>query len=264
MSTPAYSSINFMAWEYWTDGHADGSLAPSGEGLRRCLCGQCFLIGTAEHVRTIRRSPNRPAPLGWESRKDNWWSRFMGRETREQILERYDTRTVAEIDAEQSSIPPSPEYVNNSELAALISGGLPDLQVEKIVCRLYWRYLNVPIRETYREFRESNKDVDAAGNSSTFPDFQPTPEQTENMLRLIELIKASEAPDWLSMAELYRELGDMDAANTALSCITGEKQPLYFVIKKLIALNARCPVRFNPASWTLQVVQTESSGVLTG
>ncbi len=185
----------------------------------------------------------------------------MGRETREQILERYDTRPAAEIDAEQSSIPPSPEYVNKYELAALISGGLPDLKVEKVVRRLYWRYLNHPIRETYHKFRKVHKDVDAAGNSSTFPDFQPTPEQTENMLRLIELIKASEAPDWLSMAELYRELGDMDAANTALSCITGEKQPLYFVVEKLIVLNARCPVRFNPASRRLQI---ESSGGLTG
>ncbi len=168
----------------------------------------------------------------------------MGRETRVQIYERYDIRPAAEIDAEQSSIPPSPEHVDNSELAALISGGLPDLEVEEVVRRLYWRYLNAPIREIYRKFRESNKDVDAAGNSSTFPDFDPTPEQTENMLRLIELIKASGAPDWLELAELYRELGDMDAASHALSCITGEKKTLHDMTEKLIALNARCPVRF--------------------
>ncbi len=169
----------------------------------------------------------------------------MGRETREQILERYDTRPAAEIDAEQRSIPPSPQYVNVSELLALINGGLPDLKVQKVVRRLYWHYLNEPIREIYRKFRESNKEVDAAGNSSTFPDFQPSPEQTENMLRLIELSKASESPDWLEMAELYRELGDMDAASHTLSCITGEKQRLHFVIEKLIVLNARCPARFN-------------------
>ncbi len=244
MSTPAYSSINFRAWEYWTDGHADGSLAPSGEGLRRCLCGQCFLLSTADHVRKIWKLKP-PAPRGWERRKDNWWNRLLGRETLVQIYERYDIRPAAEIDAEQRSIPPSPEYVNNSELAALISGGLPDLQVEKVVRRLYWRYLNAPIRETYRNFRESNKDVDAAGESSTFPDFHPTPEQAENMLRLIELIKASEAPAWLELAELYRELGDMDAASHALSCITGEKKTLHDMIEKLIVRNARCPVRFS-------------------
>ena len=42
------------------------------------------------------------------------------------------------------------------------------------------------MRETYRKFREVHKNVNAVGNSSTFPDFQPTPEQTENMHRLIE------------------------------------------------------------------------------
>jgi len=169
----------------------------------------------------------------------------MGRETREQILERYDTRSVAEIEAEQSSIPPSPDYVKDSDLLALINDGLPDLKVEKVVRRLYWRYLNDPIRETYRKFREAHKDVDAVGNSSTFADFQPTPEQAANMLRLIELNKASEAPDWLEIAELNRELGDMDAARNALSQITGEQQRLHFVVEKLIVLNARCPVRFN-------------------
>ncbi len=46
------------------------------------------------------------------------------------------------------------------------------------------------------------------------------------------------------MAELYRELGDMDAASDALGRIPREKQGLHFVIEKLIALNARCPVRF--------------------
>ncbi len=244
MGTPAYSSINFRAWEYWTDGHADGSLTPSGGGLRRCLCGQCFLLSTADHVGKIWKLKP-PAPPGWERRKDNWWNRLWGRETREQIYEHYDIRPAAEIDAEQRSIPPSPEHVDGSELAALISGGLADLQVEEVVRRLYWRHLNAPIRETYRTFRENNKDVDAAGNSSAFPDFHPTPEQTENMLRLIELIKASEAPGWLELAELYRELGDMDAASHALSCITGEKETLHDMSEKLIALNARCPVRFS-------------------
>lgn len=243
MGTPAYSSINSSASEYWTDGHVVGSLAPSSEGLRRCVCGQCFLLHTAEHVRKIRALKPR-APWGWKFRKDGWLTRFLGWKTREEILERYDTRSAAEIEAEQRSIPPSPGYVNDAELAALISRGLPDPTVELVVRRLYWRHLNEPIRETYRSFREVNKDVDADGTSSTFPDFLPTPAQTENMLRLLELIRASEYPDWLRLAELYRELGDMDAASHALSCRTGEKNALHGVIAKLITLNARCPVRF--------------------
>ena len=34
MGTPAYSSANLMASEYWTDGYDHLSLAPYGDGLR--------------------------------------------------------------------------------------------------------------------------------------------------------------------------------------------------------------------------------------
>jgi hypothetical protein len=36
--------MNFMAFEYWTDGWRDGSLMPNDEGLRRCKCGQYVLV----------------------------------------------------------------------------------------------------------------------------------------------------------------------------------------------------------------------------
>ena len=41
---PRYTSMNFMAWAYWTDGWRDDSLMPNDEGLRRCTCGQFFLL----------------------------------------------------------------------------------------------------------------------------------------------------------------------------------------------------------------------------
>lgn len=41
---PRYVSMNFMAWAYWTDGWRDQSLMPNDEGLRRCTCGQFFLL----------------------------------------------------------------------------------------------------------------------------------------------------------------------------------------------------------------------------
>ena len=41
---PNYTSMNFMAWAYWTDGWRDRSLMPNDEGLRRCTCGQFFLL----------------------------------------------------------------------------------------------------------------------------------------------------------------------------------------------------------------------------
>ena len=244
LATPAYASINFMAWEYWTDGYAEGSLAPGGEWLRRCICGRCFLLGSAERVGTIRaRGPL--APKDWEKRKDDWWSRLLGRETREEILERYDTRSTAVIEAEQRSIPPSPNYFANSELRALIDSEVADVGVTATARRLYWRHLNEPFREIYRAFREAHKgEVSPDGNSATFPDYLPGPEQTQNMEQLVKLLETSAEHHWLELAELYREMGDMDAARTALSRIAGEQERLHFVIDKLITLNVRGPVRY--------------------
>lgn len=234
-----------MAWEYWTDGYADASLAPGGDGLRRCVCGRCFLLATAQHVKTIRKSKP-PAPVGWESRKDNWWSRLLGLKSRDEIMDRYDIRPVAEIEAEQNSIPPGPAYVANSELLAVIESEVADPRLAETARRLYWRHLNEPFREVYREFREAHKgEVDATGNSATFPEYLPSAEQTRNMEQLVTLLVDTASPKWLELAELYRELGDMDAAARSLSLITGEQERLHFVVEKLVSLKVRGPVKFN-------------------
>lgn len=169
----------------------------------------------------------------------------MGRESREQILDRYDVRPVADIEADQQSTPASASYVSNSELRALIdSVGIDDF-VAETARRLYWRYLNEPFREVYRAFRETHKgEVDAKGNSATFPEYLPTAEQTQNMEKLVMLLNAASCPKWLEIAELYRELGDMDAATRALSHITGEQERLHFVVEKLVSLKVRGPVKF--------------------
>jgi|GEM_PF-6745255 len=41
---PRYVSMNFSAFEFWTDGWREFSLMPNDEGLRRCKCGQFVLI----------------------------------------------------------------------------------------------------------------------------------------------------------------------------------------------------------------------------
>lgn len=245
LATPAYSYINLMAWEYWTDGYADGSLAPGGDGLRRCVCGRCFLLRTALHIKTICTLKPR-APAGWENRKDTWWSRLLRRESRDHILERYDTRSDAEIDAEQQSIPPSPGYVRDSELLALIDSDVGDDGVMETTRRLYWRHLNDPFREVYRAFREAHKgEVDTSGDSATFPEYLPSAEQTRNMEELVTLLEAAASPKWLDLAELYRELGDMVAATRALTQMSGKQERLHFVVEKLVSLKVRGPVKFN-------------------
>ena len=231
-----------MAWECWTDGHDDGSLAPQDGGLRRCLCGRYFLIGDAMRVRTIFNQKPAP-PKGWEGWKDNWWSRFLGRPGRQEILERYDIRPIEVIEAEQRSIPPGSEYVTCAELRSLIDSNVADARIMEIARRRYWRFLNEPFREVYRNFRETHKEVGADGNSITFPDFSPSSEQTQNMAALVKLLTVPGRPVSLELAELYRELGDMEAAEQALNGISGEKEKLHLAIEKLVALKVRCSVR---------------------
>jgi hypothetical protein len=247
LATSAYSSINFTASEYWTDGYDHESLAPNDGGLRRCVCGRHFLIQSCKYIST-RSNPKRRAPAGWETRKDNWWNRFRwGNETREHILKYCDTRPHAEIDEEERSMPPNAIHVQDEEIQALIRANIGDQAFITVIRRRYWRFLNHSARDVYRAFREAHKgEVDAAGNSTTFPEFLPTAEQIENMEQLVNLHKIAAKPNWIELAELYRELGDMNAATTALTHIpaTDEKEPLHFVVEKLVSLQVRGPVKY--------------------
>jgi hypothetical protein len=41
---PNYVSMNFSAFEFWTDGWREHSPMPNDEGLRICQCGQFVLL----------------------------------------------------------------------------------------------------------------------------------------------------------------------------------------------------------------------------
>ena len=46
-ATPQYGSINLSAMGYWTDGHKECGLMPRSGGLRKCKCGQFYLLHEA-------------------------------------------------------------------------------------------------------------------------------------------------------------------------------------------------------------------------
>ena len=256
VTTPAYSSLNFSAQAYWTDGGNVFSLAPLDGGLRHCTCGSYFLLSQAEFVARIPK-PKPPAPVGWESKKDTWWSRLIGQPTRQSILANYDTRLPSEIDAREKSRPPPAAAVTDEQTVELVRGydkalkGNADLRVKGIdsdvlaaARRRCWRIWNNPFRDLYRAHREATNKVDAEGDSASFPDYQPNAEQTGNMWALLVWHQASSKPDWLEVAELHRELGDMQAASDALNQIEGKEKRLAIVLRKLVALKVRGPVRF--------------------
>ncbi len=235
LRTPSYSSINLSANERWTDGRVVGSLFENGGGLRRCTCGEYFLLIDATTVGAIAKQKPR-APENWDRKSASWWHRFWGFPTREHILHIYDTRDPALIDKEETQLPPRVMHVVDSELAEIISSPNLSAEIEIIASRRYWRYLNDSYRETYRHARE----IDPAA----IPSYEPSLQQRQNMVRLLSLLDAHHTQDWTEMAELLRELGEPTAAKNALKNAQEHQAKDVALQNQLINQGIQAPVRF--------------------
>lgn len=233
--TPQYGSINFSAREYWTDGQTVHGLSPLDGGLRRCACGSYFLLRQAEKVGYLPKLKPR-APVGWD--KPSFISRILGNSEakRKHIMWVYDTRPEAEIAADEKLVPPAATHVRDTELSAIINSSLQDTQILEVARRRYWRHLNDSYREVYRAHKESG--------TATFPDFQPTQDQIDNMQRLLLLVVGSPSPDWLEIAELHRELGQFDESLACLSHGSAVEQKIASIQRELIAEGVKCPARY--------------------
>ena len=55
-STPRYRSINFSAWEYWTDGYREGALFSNDQGLRQCKCGNFYLLNELTSIGQVEET----------------------------------------------------------------------------------------------------------------------------------------------------------------------------------------------------------------
>jgi hypothetical protein len=234
VSTAAYGSINLMAHEHWTDGRNVGSLMPGDGGLRVCSCGVYYLIGDCEHVMRIPH-PKPKALEGWESTKSNWWTRFLGKPTKADIMLRYDTRPPHEIEAEQIKVPES-MHVSDSSMPDVFNQKNANTSLLIVARRRYWRFLNDPFREIYREHRKLH--------GETFPYYSPTDAQADNMIKLIELLDRPHSSNWVEIAELSRELGDFEVANSALTFDKGSDNKFKDVVGRLIDIKVASPARF--------------------
>jgi hypothetical protein len=231
--TVDYASMNFSVYAYWTDGAKDGGLMPNDGGLRVCRCGTAFLLRDAIRLE-IEASPDTP-------------------------------------------FPPKPA---DADLLSVIQAA-PSPQVEATARRNYWRHLNDCYRVLYREHREKEEaksdaqwrhdyyaslpflqsaaskllrrkprwDFPKPKRLFTVPPYTPTTEQKENMARLLTLIlneaDQSGTVDQLEVAELYRELGQFEAAAEALSkCNEDHAQVTRQVMSEQIELRATAPIRY--------------------
>jgi len=232
-ATPKHGSMNFMAFGYWTDGEKEHSLMPTDGGLRMCQCGTAFLLQDTISL---------------------------------------DINAGDEIKA--------PEHVEFAQLPQIIAT-TKSPHVEVTARRNYWRDLNDEYRVTYRAYRDMEQALEQAQWYDDYyaslptwqrpfrkllkskppdnfpkdrrpfsaPPYTPSPEQLDNMAKLLTLILAGSAAedwiDWLEVAELYREQGMFDEAKDALGrCPEEQQRVTKGVIAGLVDGRSIAPVRF--------------------
>lgn len=197
--TLRYRSMNFSAWEYWTDGHTEGGLMPNGYGLRKCHCGAFYL--------------------------------------------RREMVDLGEVDESELE---NPSHVQAEDLPKAIANGRND-QVGMAARLEYWQHLNHAYRDSYRAHRDAeeaatkatwelaNPDtrslwqklrkvpaptyVRSSSSPFTYPPFEPTLVQQDNMCALLLLINSEDKRRAYlqEIVELHRELGEFDEAAKALA-----------------------------------------------
>lgn len=228
-SFPRYVSMNFSAFEYWTDGWREYSLMPNDEGLRRCTCGHFVML-----------------------------------------------KDMVEVDTAESSELPYMDRVPDALLPECIANA--SSKEMEVAARLgYWRHLNHEYRERYRQHRDAEeaaiKSAWEAANSDrrtwwdkflrrkppefkrhpsspfTYPAFDPTDEQLQNMKSLskvlLDLTKSSGRGYIMELAELYREQGRFDEAEFEISTLDDKQVDVTSkLILSLIQEKQPAPMRY--------------------
>jgi hypothetical protein len=192
--------MNFMAFEYWTDGWRDGSLMPNDEGLRRCKCGEYVLV-----------------------------------------------KDMIAVDKANTSESPYMDHVPDDLLPGCIAKAASE-ELEVAARFGYWRHLNHPYRERYRQHRDAEEAATKSvwekaspdsrtwwdklrgrqspsysrspGSPFTYPVFEASGEQIQNMQRLSKILQEwstlSRQGYTMELAELYREQGRFDESEQVI------------------------------------------------
>jgi hypothetical protein len=228
-AAPRYLSMNFSASEYWTDGWRHESLMPNDEGLRRCACGRLLMLKDIVAIET----------------------------------------------AEASDLPRLKQPSDESLPECIAQTDRDDIEVAARL--MYWRYLNHPYREAYRRHRNAEEtSIRAAweadnpdtrtwleklrgrkalsytrppGSPFTYPAFNATDLQLQNMLRLSQLLldwgQMYERPYTLVLAELYREQGRFEEAKRVIETLGDDQAGVTRdLITRLIRERQTAPIRY--------------------
>lgn len=235
-STPQYGSINLSAMGYWTDGAKEHGLMPGGGGLRKCWCGQFYLLREATslgleagpeipHTQFVdaadladaTQSPRKAVEL--VARRQYWMH------LNDPYRELYRAHRQAENQAAQEKWEADWHAANPDQRSAW----------RKLADRLLRKKPPTPPPMDTRPF--------------SVPLYQPSDLQVQNMERLLELIleKTHEpyGPDFLEVAELHRELGRFEQAKEALNqCPAADFGVPEKLMERLINECQRAPIRY--------------------
>ncbi len=235
-STPQYGSINLSAHGYWTDGEKEFGLMPRGGGLRKCKCGQFYLLREA-------------IKLGFEAGPETPHTEFV------------DAADLADATQSQS---PTVELAARREYWKHLNDPYRELyrahqQAEDRAAQekwdADWHAANPDTRPALRKFMDRVLRKTPAApppmdiRPFSVPPYHPSELQTQNMTRLLELIleKLHEpyGPDMLEVAELYRELGRFEEALYALRhCPADDSGVPEKLIERLIVEGQSAPIRY--------------------
>lgn len=230
--TPRYSSMNRSAWFYWTDGYEDRVLTAADGGLRKCQCGNFYLlpatiklplavseeipyaVGLSEQdLPDAIQSENRSVQL--VARREYW--RYLNRPYRE---------TYSALRETEEKIATAKSKAENLDERS---------KVKKFLDKLAFKKMPAPPPPVRLPF--------------TTPAFDPSALQIENMSKLLDLLlqvqRETNSPSTSETAELYRELGQLDEARAAIkTCRNSGVGLAERLIAELIDECRTCPVRY--------------------
>lgn len=137
-----------------------------------------------------------------------------------------------------SIIPPpdAAQRVDDADTGALLASGIADKELLIVLRRRHWHQLNNPYRVVYRQHREIDQ--------STFPTYEPTEAQRDNMSELLHLLATESAADWLEVSELHREMGQSQDAQSALNRAGGLEKDRVAIWQKMIDEGFTGPMRY--------------------
>ena len=221
---------------YWTDGAKEHGLMPSGGGLRKCKCGQFYLLREA-------------IKLGFEAGPETPHTQFV--DAADLAAATQSPRKALELVARRQYW----MHLNDPYRELYRAHRTAEDQTAQEQWNADWQAANPDTRLLLRKFLDwlTRKKPASPPPMDTRPfsalPYQPSTLQIQNMERLLELIleKSHEpyGPDMLEVAELYRELGRFEAAADALKqCPADDIGVPEKLMERLIGERQRAPIRY--------------------